>query len=336
MFKKAFRYILNFIKENIVLLIIIAVILILNQIKLPYSINMPGGATNLNDRYKIENSYKIKGSINMAYVSSLKANPISYIAALIIPSWDLEKLEEYTLENEGEKDYLNRGKKNLEESINVAKIVALRAAGYEINIKTTSLVVTYLTEEANTDLMINDEIIAFDNQVIESFEQIKDIVEAKKVNDVIKIKVIRDGKEKLCSAKVYQYEGNLYIGMMATSKYEYESNLNVKFIYEDEEYGPSGGLMNTLAIYNAITKEDITHGKKIIGTGTIDIDGNVGAVGGIKYKLIGANKKKCDIFIVPSANYDEAMKIKKKHKLKIKVVKVATFDEAKNYLEGMK
>ena len=43
--------------------------------------------------------------------------------------------------------------------------------------------------------------------------------------------------------------------------------------------------MTALAIYNYLTEEDITHGKTIVGTGTIDINGNVGLIGGVKYKL---------------------------------------------------
>ena len=92
--------------------------------------------------------------------------------------------------------------------------------------------------------------------------------------------------------------------------------------------------MLSLAIYNAITEEDITKGKTIVGTGTIDILGNVGKIDGVKYKILGAVKNKADLFICPKDNYDEAMKVKKEHNLNINIISVETFDEAINYLEN--
>ena len=82
-------------------------------------------------------------------------------------------------------------------------------------------------------------------------------------------------------------------------------------------------------------EEDITGGKKIIGTGTIDAEGNVGEIGGVKYKLLGAEKDKCDIFLVPKENYEEALEVKEEYKLKIKIVEVSTFEDAIKSLQEM-
>ena len=89
----------------------------------------------------------------------------------------------------------------------------------------------------------------------------------------------------------------------------------------------------SLSIYSAISGEDILKGRNIAGTGTIDIEGNVGEIGGIKYKVMGAVKNKMDIILVPSANYKEAMKVKKEKKYKIKIVEVKTFQDAIKYLK---
>ena len=74
-------------------------------------------------------------------------------------------------------------------------------------------------------------------------------------------------------------------------------------------------------------------GKTIVGTGTIDINGNVGPIGGVKYKLKGAVKNKAEIFIVPNGeNYEEAIKLKKENNYKIDIIGVNTIDDALNYL----
>ena len=104
---------------------------------------------------------------------------------------------------------------------------------------------------------------------------------------------------------------------------------------KDSEAGSSGGLMLSLEIYDKLTSKDLSHGKKVMGTGTIDEDGNVGAIGGVKYKMLGAQKDGADIFFVPKENYDEAKKVYKKNNLSFELVMVETFDEAINYLNNL-
>ena len=89
-----------------------------------------------------------------------------------------------------------------------------------------------------------------------------------------------------------------------------------------------------VSIYNAITEEDITRGLNIAGTGTIDINGNVGEIDGVKYKIMGAVKNDIDIVFVPSGNYEEAMNTKKSNDYDIEIVSIDTFDDVINYLEN--
>ena len=86
--------------------------------------------------------------------------------------------------------------------------------------------------------------------------------------------------------------------------------------------------MCALDIYNKITEYDLTKGKKIAGTGSIDAEGNIGKIDGVKYKLKGAVNKKADVFIVPYENYDEAIKIKEKNNYNIKIIESSTLKEA--------
>ena len=91
--------------------------------------------------------------------------------------------------------------------------------------------------------------------------------------------------------------------------------------------------MLTLDIYNKLTKKDITKGRKIVGTGTINSDGTVGEIGGVKYKLMGAVKSHADIFLVPQgSNYQEAIKEAKKKKYHIQILGVKNFQDALNQL----
>ena len=92
--------------------------------------------------------------------------------------------------------------------------------------------------------------------------------------------------------------------------------------------------MMSLSIYDAISPLDLAKGRKIIGTGTIAPDGTVGAIGGVKYKLIGAVKNKADIFLVPKDNYEEAKEVAKDYKFNIKIISVSSLKEAIKELES--
>lgn len=70
--------------------------------------------------------------------------------------------------------------------------------------------------------------------------------------------------------------------------------------------GPSAGLMFALGIYDRLTPGDLTGGLVLTGTGSIDTEGNVGAIGGIQQKLVAAREYGAKFFLTPDGNYAEA------------------------------
>lgn len=54
--------------------------------------------------------------------------------------------------------------------------------------------------------------------------------------------------------------------------------------------------MFTMEIYNQLTKGDLTKGHRVAGTGTIDAEGKVGAIGGVKHKIVAADREDAEIF----------------------------------------
>jgi Lon-like protease len=89
--------------------------------------------------------------------------------------------------------------------------------------------------------------------------------------------------------------------------------------------GPSAGLMLTLGILDLVGKQDLTHGRVVAGTGTIDPDGKVGPIGGIPLKMVAADRLGADLFLVPAENCAEA-KAAPDHGFPL--AKVATLDDA--------
>ena len=93
--------------------------------------------------------------------------------------------------------------------------------------------------------------------------------------------------------------------------------------------------VHQLEIYNELISEDITKGRKIVGTGTINMDGTVGSISGVEYKLKGAVKRHADIFFVPRDNYEAAINLKNEKGYKIDIVLVDKFTDAIEYLNNL-
>ena len=327
----------KFIKENYLVLLFGIVFMATILYPLPYYIYTGGGTINVKDKIHIENK-ETKGDFNLCYVEQINANIPTFLLSKLLSNWDSVSKEEVSLnDKEDVKDIYKRDKIYLEEANQNAIFVAYKKAGKSVNILDKHLYIIYLEEDSDTDLKIGDDILEIDGSKIDSLADISKILDSYEVGSKLNIKVKRNEKEMMKYAIVHEKDGRKLIGIALTSIYDYEVDPKITFTFSNSESGPSGGFMVTLAIYNQLIDNDISNGLKIAGTGTIDIEGNVGSIGGVKYKLKGAVDSKSDIFLVPAGeNYEEAIKYKKKYHYDIKIIGISTFEEAIEKLESMK
>lgn len=331
---KIYENIKKYIIENYKFLLLLLILFLVFTIRLPYIIYAPGGTLNTKDKIDIASNFKLKGSLNMAYVSSVEGTIPMLTYALINPNWDIEKQEEITSENETYKDLEYRNKMLLEEANDIATIVAYNHSNIKYKTENNKVYVTYIDKQAKTNLKIKDQIIKIDNKEVTQKQDLYDYMKTKKPNDKVEFKVLRNGKEKKCKATLLNINKEGKVGIVITETLDIKSDYHIDFTFKDTESGSSGGLMMTLTVYSYLNKIDLTKGKKITGTGTIDREGNVGEISGIKYKLMGAVKEKSDIFLVPQGeNYIEARNLKNKKGYDIDIIPIETFDEALKYLE---
>lgn len=90
-----------------------------------------------------------------------------------------------------------------------------------------------------------------------------------------------------------------------------------------------------MEIYNRLTPGDLTKGYRIAGTGTINAEGVVGPIGGVKHKIVAADREGAEVFFVPIKNYEEAKTKADKIGTSMKLVPVSTLDEALKYMEEL-
>ena len=337
MINKIYDNIRQTIKENYKTLIIFVLLMILFTIEFPYYIEAPGGIIAIDDRIEISEKTESKGSFNLAYVSNIKATIPTLIYAWLNKDWDILKKEEVISENETMEDEEYRSHLLLNEANNNAIIVAFRHANKPITISNEHLFIIYVDETAKTDLKIGDEILEVEGKKIINKEQLDEIIKKYDVGTQLLIRVKRDNKEIDSYGILQEREGRKIIGVVLSKTSDVTTTPEVEFKFKSSESGPSGGLMMTLSIYDALVGEDITRGKKIVGTGTIDLNGNVGSIGGIEYKIKGAVKENADIFLVPTGdNYEDAKKTIEENNYDLKLIPITTFEEALNQLEVIK
>ncbi len=326
----------RFLKKNYITIIILLAIYLLFNIQFNFSFYAPGGLINMNDRITSEDKiYNSEGTFNLTYVTLVRGTIPTYIISLFNHSWDKVENKEITYDGENLEDTMKLDRLLLEQSQSNAYEVAFKKANIDYKIEKIENYIIDIVEEADTDLKLFDNILKYDNIEYTSFEKMKDYISTKKVGDRVNFLVKRDKKEIECYANLIEIDGETKIGVASYEIKKLDSTPKIEVKSESKESGSSGGFMTALAIYNALTEEDITKGLTIAGTGTIDENGKVGIIGGVQYKLAGAYKKHADIFLVPKDNYKEAYDYKKKEKLDIELVSIDTFDEAIEYLSTL-
>lgn len=111
------------------------------------------------------------------------------------------------------------------------------------------------------------------------------------------------------------------IGAYVLTHYDFPIEVVIQL---DNVGGPSAGLMFALGIVDRLTPGPLTGGAAIAGTGTIDSEGRVGAIGGIQQKLHGARDAGSTFFFAPESNCAHISRVPSG----LQVVRVATLSEA--------
>ncbi len=316
----------KFLKENLRFIIFMIILITVVNIELPYYIEAPGGTINLTKRID-ENYKKENGSLNMLYVTEYKGNIVTVLLSKIIKSWDLFEISNQQVSNEDAHDIYVRNKVMLDNSINNATYVAYNYAGKNLTIKEIQNIVIATTKD--NGLKIGDIILSIDNYDVENNKTIKEYLSSLNPGDKVNLKIKRNDKEETISITI---DEDKLIGIMLITNYIYETPDDLNINFRSGEGGSSGGLVLALGIYSEITDTDILKGRNIAGTGTIDIDGTIGEIDGIKYKIAGAVRNKMDVVLVSPYNYEEAKQVVKENNYNIEIVCVKTFEEAINYL----
>ena len=186
-----------------------------------------------------------------------------------------------------------------------ATTAALRELGIPVEI-TTVVQDVPADSPSKGKLESGDELVAIDGKEVAGGAQLRDLITAHDPGDDVQVTVRRDGTELTRTVTTAKAEdGRAIVGITTRDKADYPFTVDISL---EDVGGPSAGLMFALGIVDKLTPGPLTAGAHIAGTGTIDDAGQVGAIGGITQKMLGAKRAGASVFLAPAGNCDEARK----------------------------
>ncbi|QJD84799.1 YlbL family protein [Cohnella herbarum] len=311
----------------------------------PYMLYGAGSAEPVHPRVETGHKLEEKGALLFTTVSTYSnPNIFSIIYARINPRMEVKSQEAATGGATNLKAYRNLLAWMRDSSEANALLAAYAAMKKPIDVKEQGVIVYALLPDSKArenGLQEGDIITKADDKTITTAKVLSEYLSSKKPGEKVTVSGTR-GEEKFTATVpliAMAPSNRTGIGFQNETVLKVTPPDPVKFDFADTG-GPSAGLMMTLEIVAQLTGEDLTRGYRVAGTGTIDASGTVGQIGGINYKLMAADREKADYFLVPydkknPSNWNQAETTVKDLKLKPKLVKVSTLQEAVDFLKKL-
>ena len=325
----------------VAMFLLIALAALSTIVGLPYVIMKPGPITNTLGKLSGKDlitvsgapTYPTQGALDFTTVRvaggpGFRVTVWDVLKAAIDPSEAVVKEELYFPKGVTDKQVEEEGTAEMIDSQQEAIAVALKATGQKVP---TQVVIGQVAKDAPSAALLKagDRVLAVDGKAVDGPDAIRSAISTHKPGDTVALSLRRDGKDVLVEAKTRESDGRTTVGVFLGTRFDFPFTVKID---AGNVGGPSAGTMFALGVYDRITPGALTGGQKIAGTGTIDATGTVGPIGGIRQKLVGARDGGAQWFLAPASNCDEVVGHVPDG---LRVVRIATFDEAKSAVEAI-
>jgi Lon-like protease len=291
------------------------VAIVLAQITLPYAIMTPGPITDtlgeVADGTPLiavdgAQTYPTDGELNFTTVRvgggpGNETSVVDYVSARLSSDATILPVDQVFPRGATRTEIREENQAEMVGSQQEAAAAALRALGYAVR-ETVSIVGLADTSEFVGLLEEGDVITGVDGETTDGADAIRARVAEVGIGDPVQVSVLRDGEEVTVEGRTMDSGGRPVLGIFLSR--EFDSDVEV-MITAGEVGGPSAGLMFALGIYDVLTEGALTGGRQISGTGTITADGEVGGIGGVVQKVVGAREGGSEFFLAPESNCAE-------------------------------
>ena len=329
------------------LLALIALVLLVVLAVWPtdYYIEYPGEAMPVGQFIKSSNKRPNNFYLVTVSVTSRPAPVLQYLWSFTRP-YDERVSSKELLGGQTSAQYNELQNWYMETSQQNAIYYAAKKAGNQHSLKYLGVYVMEVQKNSSfkNKLQIGDTVLGANGHRFRSTEEMMNYLRKQKIGARVTISVLRGKQEKHFTGKIVKVKGTNKpgIGIQLVEHVVVKTKPKLK-INAGEIGGPSAGLMFTLESYEVFTKQNLSKGHKIAGTGTISPTGKVGIIGGVDKKVVAASREGAEVFFAPTdstsvkkseTNYAVAKRTAKKIHTKMKIVPVGNFDDALNYLKA--
>ena len=210
-----------------------------------------------------------------------------------------------------------------------ATVAALEELGHDVP---ADLLVAGAVEGTGAEGVVeqDDVLVTFQGEPVDSYTELVDELGETEPGTSVSLGVLRDGEPldvEIVTGE--RSDGGSQLGVFIDPEFDLPFDVTIRI---EDVGGPSAGLMFALGIIDRLTPEDEVAGVVVAGTGTMDVDGTVGRIGGIRQKLVGAVRDGATWFLAPAANCADVVGNVPDG---LGVVRVATLSEARDAIEAI-
>lgn len=301
------------------------------ELSLPYYAIAPGSAREVNDLISVprDRSFPPAGKVLLATVSLRRVSALGALEGWLDPDVDVVP-EERVLGSTPPKQFTKQNLQLMDDSKQVAVVVALRRLGFAVPEHGKGALVVSVEKgtPAEGRLAQGDVITAVDGRPTPLSQQTVEAIRARRPGQVARLEILGTNgatrvEEIVLASRPKEQTGFLGV-LLRTKEQRFEYPFDVA-IDSGTIGGPSAGLAFTLGVLDSLTNGELTGERKVAATGTIEIDGTVGEVGGVAQKTAAVRAAGAQYFLVPVGEYTEATAHAGRN---LAVVKVANLDDA--------
>jgi Lon-like protease len=323
-----------------VLLILPLAAVTLSLLPLNQGLEAPGFTASVEPMVKMPAEYRHDTTGTLLLLTVIPQAPIitgEWFYAHIDHTIKLKPPEQIVPDDKSAQTISKENYRMLIDSETTAVIAGMRLAGYPAEVNNAGARITSVLAEAPSSAVLktDDIITKIDGITVVTPADVIEQVHQLTTPSIIKMEIKRDGESLTLEVPTFipdAADGAVKIGI-TLEQYStgYTLPFLVEIVAEKVSGGPSAGLMFTLAVYDLLTGKDLAGGLIIAGTGTMDLEGNVGAIGGVQQKVAAAERAGAVYFLCPADNYADALAA-----AHIPVIKVTTALEAIEFLLELK